>query len=442
MPKLPDIVRIIEQHSIDIISINETHLDNTINNFEVNIPGFSMYRNDRNRHGGGVAFYVRENISHTLRADLSMSDIESIWVEVNAPDGTSYLICSMYRPPSASHDYYDKMIENIELVSMLNKEIVIFGDLNFNYKIDESLSSNPVHLIENLFQLSQIVTEPTRKTLTSSTLLDVILTSLPEKHIETRVLTTAFSDHYSFFTVIDTIKHRGKDWNHKYIRFRDFKHFDEQPFVNDILQSEILENVISQTYVLKGWYMWKNEFLKISNKHAPFVERRVKSRSNPLITPNIVKLMYRRDFLHKRTVTLKDESAWDEYKNMRNAVNREVNITKIICYDNVVTFNRNEPKILWRKINDLVRAKKSSNSNVHGISASEFNRYFSTIGKKSHPSSLNKGCPSGKILQPFTLSLLKILMSPLYTGTYTALMATAAMMFCNWMQNYSECLLM
>ena len=69
----------------------------------------------------------------------------------------------MYQPPSASHDYSDKMIENIELVSMLNKEIVIFGDLNFNYKIDESLSSNPVHLIENLFQLSQIVTEPTRK---------------------------------------------------------------------------------------------------------------------------------------------------------------------------------------------------------------------------------------------------------------------------------------
>ena len=323
MPKLPDIVRIIVKYSIDIISINETHLDSTINNFEVNIPGFSLYRNDRNRHGGGVAFYVRETISHTLRADLSMPDIESLWVEVNSPDGTSYLLCSMSRPPSASHDYYDKMIENIELVSMLNKEIVIFGDLNFNYKLDESLSSNPVHLIENLFQLSQIVTEPTRKTLTSSTLLDVILTSVPEKHLESRVLTIDFSDHYSVFTVIDTIKQRGKNGDHKCIRFRDFKHFDEQAFVNDILHSETLENVMSQTDVLKGWYMWKNEFLKISNKHAPIVERRLKSRNNPWITPNIVKLMYRRDFLHKR-VTLKDESAWEEYKNIRNTVNREV----------------------------------------------------------------------------------------------------------------------
>ena len=142
--------------------------------------------------------------------------------------------------------------------------------------------------------------------------------------------------------------------------------------------------------------MWKNEFLKISNKHAPFVERRLKSRSNPWITPNIVKLMYRRDFLHKRAVTLKDESAWDEYKNMRNAVNREVNTTKRIYYDNVVTLNRNEPKILWRKINDLVREKKSSNSNVHDISASEFNRYFSTIGKKVSSKLPKQGMPKWK----------------------------------------------
>ena len=132
---------------------------------------------------------------------------------------------------------------------------------------------------------------------------------------------------------------------------------------------------------------------------------------------------------------------WDEYKNMRNAVNREVNITKRIYYDNVVALNRNEPKILWRKINDLVREKKSSNSNVHGISASEFNRYFSTIGKKVSSKLPKQGMPKWKN-PPFTLSRLIILMSPLYTGTYTALMATAAMMFCNWMQNYSECLLM
>ena len=170
-----------------------------------------------------VAFYIKESIPHKLRADLSMHGLESIWVEVNAPGGLSYLFCSMYRPPSASHDYYDKIVENIELASMLNKEIVIFGDFNFNYIIYESLSSNPIHLIETLFEMSQMISEPTRRTLTSSTLLDVILTSIPEKHSESRVLNTAFSDHYSLFKVIDATKSLNNNGGHKLIKFRDYK---------------------------------------------------------------------------------------------------------------------------------------------------------------------------------------------------------------------------
>ena len=81
---------------------------------------------------------------------------------------------------------------------------------------------------------------------------------------------------------------------------------------------------------------------------------------------------------------------------MRNTVNREVNITKRNYYDNVVTLNRNEPKILWKKINDLVREKKSSNSNVHGISASEFNKHFSTIGNKVSSRLPKQGVPKWK----------------------------------------------
>ena len=47
------------------------------------------------------------------------------------------------------------MIQNIEWVIVLNKEIVNFGNLNFGYKYGESLWSN---------YNSQILTEPTRKT--------------------------------------------------------------------------------------------------------------------------------------------------------------------------------------------------------------------------------------------------------------------------------------
>ena len=153
------------------MSINETHLDETVNDFELEIPGFVIYRNDRNRHGGGVALYVRDDVKHKPRKDLTIPGLESVWIEMSTPDNKDYLICSMYRPPSASAAYYDKIIDNLELASSKNMEIIVMADLNFNHILDESLSTNPVHLIENLFLLQQLIEEPTRATLTVATYL-------------------------------------------------------------------------------------------------------------------------------------------------------------------------------------------------------------------------------------------------------------------------------
>ena len=46
-----------------------------------------------------------------------------------------------------------------------------------------------------------------------------------------------------------------------------------------------------------------------------------------------------------------------------------------------MTLNRDGPKILWKDVDDFIKEKKSTNKTVHGISASEFNKYIITIGK-------------------------------------------------------------
>ncbi len=61
---------------------------------------------------------------------------------------------------------------------------IIMGDLNFDYKYDESLSSNPVHFIENLFVCKQVIETPTRVTATTTSLLDVILTNAHDNHVQ------------------------------------------------------------------------------------------------------------------------------------------------------------------------------------------------------------------------------------------------------------------
>ena len=46
---------LLHKQPFDIITLNETRLDDTINSEEVEVAGYELIRSDRNRNGGGVA---------------------------------------------------------------------------------------------------------------------------------------------------------------------------------------------------------------------------------------------------------------------------------------------------------------------------------------------------------------------------------------------------
>ena len=67
----------IHEQPIDILCINETRLDNPITSAEVEICGYEIVRRDRNRNGGGVAIYLRNNIPYVERSDLIPENVEA-----------------------------------------------------------------------------------------------------------------------------------------------------------------------------------------------------------------------------------------------------------------------------------------------------------------------------------------------------------------------------
>ena len=109
------------------------------------------------------------------------------------------------------------------------KKVALFSDFNIDCNIDETLSSNPIHRMESLYALNQLVTKPTRD---SSKCIDLILRSVPEKHklCDVAEVAAALSDHYMIFTTDFNIKIK----KHKTIKFRDDKIFDSDLFVKDI----------------------------------------------------------------------------------------------------------------------------------------------------------------------------------------------------------------
>ena len=61
-------------------------------------------------------------------------------------------------------------------------------------------------------------------------------------------------------------------------------------------------------------------FLSVSNKHAPTKTSRLKVKSNPWMTSDIVKFMYKRDRIHNLAVKKKDDSLMGEYRKLMNSV--------------------------------------------------------------------------------------------------------------------------
>ena len=86
----------------DIITLNETRLDCSVLNGEIEIPGYDIVRRDRNRSGGGAAMYIRSHIPYIVRKDLMTDSLELLCVEIKKLKSKPLLITTWYRPPNSS----------------------------------------------------------------------------------------------------------------------------------------------------------------------------------------------------------------------------------------------------------------------------------------------------------------------------------------------------
>ena len=76
------------KNKINICFISETKVDESFPNQQFKINGYKMFRKDRDRFGGGLMFYVNEQIpSKVLSLESIPMDIELILLELKVKVG-------------------------------------------------------------------------------------------------------------------------------------------------------------------------------------------------------------------------------------------------------------------------------------------------------------------------------------------------------------------
>lgn len=374
----------------DIMAINETKLDCSYNNDLVKIDGYSLERNDRNKHGGGVALYIRNALSYTVRNDLVVANLEIIVIEVHKPKSKPFLVSTWYRPPGSPSDLFRDFELFLQAVDFEDKESILLGDINCDLAAQpkDSLASQ-IEFIYDTYQYSQLITGYTRVTNTSKSMIDHLITNKPQTISGSGVLPVTLSDHYLIYGIRKLSSFKSEP---RFVITRLMKKYAPELLIEDLNNVQWAHiDALDDPNEMADF--WENSFNDVINKYLPIRKRRIRNRPCPWLTKDIRELMHRRDHLKKLYVRSKSEDDWKSYKIARNEVNVAIRKAKKRFATNEISNNEGDSKRTWRAMN-LLLGRNSKISCIAELKIDQsictdsdmisdaFNDHFSSIAAK------------------------------------------------------------
>jgi len=128
LPKHIDELRVLlSNYPLDILSINETRLDDSVSDDKVYIPSYDIICHDREQYGrfdAGVCIYVQSNINFSVHPDLSDIHFENICIEISKPQSKPCLIATWYRPPNSSTEIFSHFESFVGKLDAQNVEFI------------------------------------------------------------------------------------------------------------------------------------------------------------------------------------------------------------------------------------------------------------------------------------------------------------------------------
>ena len=100
MPKIEEHRIIAKSTNATVIGISESKLDESVLELEVQVDDYKILRCDRNRPGGGVACYIRNDLSYNSLS-VFPREIESVFFEIILPNSKP-ITGPIYCPPNQS----------------------------------------------------------------------------------------------------------------------------------------------------------------------------------------------------------------------------------------------------------------------------------------------------------------------------------------------------
>lgn len=317
-----------------IIVLTETKSDSSHTNAQFSLPNYKIYRQDRAKGGGGVLTYITSQIpSKKLRVPFVLY-LSALWRD----------------------NYYAELEkefnECLTWATMQFYTIIIMGDLNMDKLKVNGREAKLLRDIEEVFELTCLITEPTRNTDTSQTLLGVLLTNQPDLFKNAGVSDIGLSDHCM---VYGFLKETVKKHTAAIINCRSFKNLDMEEFKNDLEEAVWFEQNV--TGIDKLYDNWYTGLMRMVDKHLPL--KRVKARDIdvPYMMGEWKEAIRKKRRYAKKFSQSKTKENMELMKKWRNNATRLRRKAIKNCWNAICEDMNNNPRKFYNTFTPFLRTK-------------------------------------------------------------------------------------
>ncbi len=208
--------------------------------------------------------------------------MNQIWVKISIKNET-YILCTVYRPPSSSIEFWDKLNRTLEIAISTSNRIILVGDINEDQLNDQN---RKLRNIMNLNSLRNVITSPTRVTDTTSTLIDPILVDQDQPILKSDVLPIPpdISDHKATLVILphelsSSSSYTRNVWNYKRA---DFDKLNELIINTDW-------SILNTGSVDEATQQFTTKFVELSKQCIPLKEVTIRPNDKPWYNSEIRK---------------------------------------------------------------------------------------------------------------------------------------------------------
>ena len=407
LSKSNDVIELIRQHKVDLLSLNELNLNGGVDSDTLNIPSsHNFIRKDRKVGSrGGVGMIISKRLKYEeVEIDSGLPNVEAIWIKLL---DTQTYVCGFYR--SSKQWPVDKFIDymNFCMQKIKGKKVIWLGDINIDQNNIRSANYKKLDMTLKSFNLVQTVQGITRIAKRgdkwSQTTIDVVFTNCYSAFESCDVLDHRIGDHETILCKLNIVVNKAAKYER--VQIRDFCLTNIDRYMNYLAKgsdySELLActDVNAVTDALNEHLVehFNNFFpLKTISRNDKFIFKPSKEfldskHRKKLLYDDFKKATKKRDAANPNCnrcnvcrLCIKCDAAWKMYKVQRNSTNV---LAKKCKQKNVVDdlkakSAKNDLKGVWKTIKLASNMPSKSKKEDVKLDPEVLNDHFTNVGPR------------------------------------------------------------